>query len=88
MRAGKALVVVLTLLMGAVITISVYYMSVNGRYTATWISEHAVLILDTRTGEVTVKALLSADTPPAGVPAVKLVTVVPRSAERSRPDGR
>jgi hypothetical protein len=69
--------------MGVVITISVYYMSVNGRYTVTQINDGTVLILDTRTGQATVKMLTGAG---ARVPNLKLVTVVPWAEERGSPD--
>lgn len=82
MRQATALAVVLIILMGVVMTISVYYISVNGRYTATQVSDTIFLILDTRTGQATVKALTRAG---AGVPNLNLVTVVPQE-ERSIAD--
>ena len=72
--------------MGLVMTISVYYISVNGRYTATQVSNDVIRILDTRTGRATVKMLLPAGVTQAGVPKVKLVTVVPQPEERSSAD--
>ena len=46
---------VLLCLIGLVNTISLYYISINGRYAATPMGTSRVLILDTRTGRTTVK---------------------------------
>jgi hypothetical protein len=82
MRTVKAVGMVLTLLMGIFIILSLYSMSLNGRYTAIFLGEakgaSPILIVDTRTGQVTIKTITSAETP-VGKPTAKLLTVVPRS---------
>jgi hypothetical protein len=82
MRTVKAVGMVLTLLMGIFIILSFYWMSLNGRYTATAVGEgrgiFPILIVDTRTGQVTIKGVVSAETP-VSEPWNKLVTVAPWS---------
>jgi hypothetical protein len=82
MRTAKAMGLAFMILMGIFIILSFYSMSLNGRYTAMPLGEpkahFPILILDTRTGQVTIKAMISAGTP-AAEPMGKLRTVVPWS---------
>jgi hypothetical protein len=78
-RTVKAVGMALTLLMGIFIILSFYWMSLNGRYTATSLGDgrggFPILVVDTRTGQVTIKTMVSAETP-VGEPWNKLQTVV------------
>jgi hypothetical protein len=82
LRTAKAMGLVFMILMGIFIILSFYSMSLNGRYTAMPLGEpkahFPILIVDTRTGQVTIKAIISAETP-VGEPTSKLRTVVPWS---------
>jgi hypothetical protein len=82
MRTVKAVGLALTLLMGIFIILSFYWMSLNGRYTAIFLGVSGgafpIMIVDTRTVQVTIKTMVSAETP-VGEPWNKLRTIVPWS---------
>ena len=63
MPTAKATGLIFMILMGVLIALSLYSMSLNGRYAAMPIGDGKfnapILIVDTRTGQVTIKVLTS-----------------------------
>ncbi|MGH8069514.1 MAG: hypothetical protein ACRERE_30605 [Candidatus Entotheonellia bacterium] len=82
MRTAKAIGLVFMILMGVLIALLLYSMSLNGRYAAMPIGDGKwnapILIVDTRTGQVIVKGVVSAEAPPVS-PKLKVATLVPWS---------